>query len=547
MRDMRLFLPLTVSLLVSSLPLLAAPNSKTAPPKSIDANSDALFIPAMAALEKIRAAQKTLKPTQKFNLSSDDPRLAPSLEFNAALLKVVNSSTASTTQKRAAIKLWDDFYQESGNWKPYYFVGTSVPKHTFEKMRDFAFSQIRLFQGSEAEKIARQFSTLAVFALDYERTWQKATAQELLANNEKGVLREWALQIQFMDKKVPLAERLKYYRELMALKKLVLTTRDYYFTSFISALSYSVKEEKETANRLRHEVFTDGTFLPKTRFDAAISISVAAPKSEDKIAIYDQAMKIEGLETIDKWSLLYWRGNDYTIIKAYDKAVQSFDEAAKLAGAKLPKQRAEANFAAAKLKIETLKKPQEALPFLNALANDEHLNNQNLIQVVLWRTNQELDAKNNANARKILEQGLLFQKLTDAQKDYLRFQLAQVQTLDKNHASAIEIIEQIPVQNLDPQVQQGGFDAMFGILMSQKNFDGAKAIIDVWSKRGGLGLLDYTLLNGFIFESRGDLPTALAVYKAVLPNISAQKDKDDLNAAISKIEAKIAEPKPQNP
>jgi hypothetical protein len=158
-----------------------------------------------------------------------------------------------------------------------------------------------------------------------------------------------------------------------------------------------------------------------------------------------------------------------------------------------------------------------------------------------------LDVKNNANARQILEKSLLLKKLNAQQKDYLRFQLAQVHTLDKNHAVAIEIIDKIPAQNLNPQVQQGGFDAMFGISMSQKNYDGAKAIIDLWSKRGGLGLLDYTLLNGFIFESRGDLPKALAVYKAVLPNITVQKDKDDLNSAISKLEGKIAAAKPQNP
>jgi len=544
---MRLSLPAVLSLSLASTPLLAAPSPIKAPPKSAVTKApivDPIFAPAMEVAVKIRAAQKTLKPTQKFNLSKDDPRLAPSLEFNDALLKVVISLTATVTQKRAALNLWHNFYNETSNWKPYYFLGTSVPKETFVKMRDFALAQIPLAKGEEANQLLTHFSTFSIFA--YDNKWQQDKAQELLVANIKGPLREWALQIRLGDEKVPLAERLSGYRELVALTKPILSDRDYYFTTFNTNLRYGSFEEKSLGEQLTEEVFNSPNFSPSTRFSAGLDISGRKQKPTEKLAIYDKTLQIVGLKPEDKVLLLHWKGQLYADSNDYPNALKSWDEAAKQAGDKLPKQRAEARFAAAKLQTITLKKPDDARPILDALTGDENLFNTDMLQVVIWRADLELN-KDNAKARQIIENGLQLKKLTPQQKDFLRFQQAQIFVLEKNHTAAVALIEKIPAQNLDPQVQQSGFDSMFGLSLDLKNYDGAKAVIDLWAKRGGISVIDYAILNGLVFEARGNLPAALGVYQGVLPSITVQSAKDDINAAIKRVEAAIAASKKTTP
>ncbi len=544
---MRLSLPVVLSLSVTTTPLFAAPAPAKAPQKSAVAKApvvDPIFAPAILAAGKIRAAQKTVKPTQKFNLVKDDPRLAPSLELNESLLKVVTSPSATVLQKRSALNFWRDFYEESQSWKPYYFLGSSVPNETMAAMRDFALSQLQVVKVEDGNRFLLHFSTFAIFSAD--RKWEQAKAQELLTATVKYPLREWALQIRMGDNKAPLAERLSSYRELVALPKTVLTTRDYYFTNFHTGLRYGSSEEKNLAKQLQEEVFASSMFSPSTRFDEAVGLSVDAQKPTEKLAIYDKTLQIAGLKPENKVSLLHWKGQLYADSKDYPNALKMWDEAAKQAGDKFPKQRAEARFAAANLHTTVLKKPADARPLLDALTGDENLYNDQMLQVVIWRADLELN-KNNANARKIIEDSLLLKKFTVQQKDFLRFQQAQILVLDKDHTAAIELIKKIPVQNLNPQVQNSGFDSMFGLSLDLKNYDGAKAVIDLWAQRGGLNIIDYAILNGLVFEARGNLPAALGVYRGVLPSITVQSAKDDINAAIKRVEAAIAASKTSTP
>ncbi len=491
-------------------------------------------------LADLRLAHKQLDPSAQY-APANNQRDVLGQKIVQTLNRVAQSKLSTPAQKSEAIAMWFALYEESRDWKPHFSASRPLVNvdGLVNGLRNAALELALAARGETGRAQARQalewLIPLSVFGSGSEKWGQEEAKKALEMPGIVPEARAWALAVVVSRdtgfEEGSVARRLAYFQELVAMAHLSPPERETHYAQFISFLQSPVVPKSEAQKQLALIARNQRLSLAE-RERAFLNLFTASPVNE-QVKIADEMLRLATQPGKVRESWLNYRAGALRDNKQTTEAIAAFDA---IAGSSVTPvlSRAFARYEAAKLRYST--NPETGRAAMEAIIDDVQQDVGTRLEVAHMLTQKDYAAKEYALATKVLERALKISELTPDQRYSLNFNLANVLTSNKNYTGAALQIDQIPVQAVMPPFERQLLEAAFSFARRDKDQAGARAILALMEKRGGWNATHIKLQTARLKEDTGDRAGALALYREILPNYTAETDRKYIQETITRLE-----------